>query len=145
MTPVAHMVFRAGRMLAIPLVVAQELIAVLPTTPVPHRRHPGFKGLVDWQGRVVPCVCLPTLFSTLEPHRDSNKMLVLNLCGETVVCPVERVLGIRKLEDKDIVPKEPETGLLDEVTRGKLPDGEVLVLDEEKLYSRMKEILSHGD
>ena len=145
MNPVAHMVFHAGRLLAVPLVMAQELITALPTTSVPHRRHPGFKGLVDWQGRVVPCVCLPSLLSTGRSVCLSDKMLVLSLCGETVVCPVEGVLGIRKLAEKDIVPKEPEPETFEELAIGETLDGTVLVLDEEKLYSKIKEVLGGGD
>lgn len=139
------MVFRAGRLLAIPLVLAQELIVALPTTPVPHRRHPGFPGLVDWQGRVVPCVCLHQLFFASELPFVPDKMLVLSLCGETLVCPVERVLGIRKLDERDIVPEETVPGSLDEVARGKVLDGGVLVLEEKKLYSKIREVLGGGD
>lgn len=142
MSQAGYMLFEAGEVLAVPLAVAQEVIVPLPTTPVPHRSHPGFWGLVDWQGRVVPCVCLPELLGLALQKWEFNKMVVLTLCGETIVFPAERVLGIRKLSGRTLEPPKPGSDAMESVSQGFFREVGATLLDEEKLFAKVQVALT---
>lgn len=89
------LVFRLGQeYLALPTVTMEKVLSPRPIHSVPHRSNSVFRGLINLDGRLEPCVSLEALLGLpLGGERPGSRMLVIRVQGERFAFTVDQVLS----------------------------------------------------
>ena len=99
--------FLAGEEYGLEILKVQEIIGLLPITPVPRSaRH--FRGVVNLRGKVIPIVDLRRRFEMPE-GTDDVVIIVVSVHGKQVGIAVDRVSEVLDIPTGEIEPA-PELG-----------------------------------
>lgn len=129
----------------------QEATKLYPVHIIPLRSNKVFKGLVNINGELIPCISMVDIIGLTEDADDVltrkiyKRMCVLNFEGERFAVPVDEVMGIRRTAS-DILMDPPSTIAKSLVTFTVkffcLEELMVGLLDENKLFNALKRSLS---
>jgi len=110
-TPRSIVVFRIGaEWLALPTAVVTEVANLLPVHSLPHRQSGAVLGLANVRGELLICVSLGEIVG-VEPSADLSRgrrnavyrrLLVIRREDVRAVCPVDEVLGIHQVRQRDL-------------------------------------------
>lgn len=104
-------VFRLGEeWLALPTSVFKEIGGLRAIHALPHRRSGGVLGLANVRGELLVCVSLRQVLGLgdqvpdkREKHRVlEERLLVIQLEGSCVACPVDEVYGIQRFHPREL-------------------------------------------
>lgn len=89
-----------NQLMAIPLVNVEQIVGVLPTTPLPEM--PDYcKGVVDLRGSIVPVIDLRLRFGRVEiPYTDKTSFIICRVDQHLVGCVVDYVEEVVTVDDK---------------------------------------------
>lgn len=137
-------VFRVGsEWLALPTLMAREILNPLPAHRVPHRRDPRFLGIVNVRGELLPCVQLAAMLgikpasADARPSAAAARLIIMERGGSAWATPVDTVDGIRRVRDEALLSSPVTVELASSrFTRAviELPVGRVGLIDEELLW-----------
>jgi chemotaxis-related protein WspD len=151
---VSMLMFRIrSEWLALPTQYFQEAVDLRAVHAVPFRSNRVFRGLVNVNGELLPCVSLVELLglsgedaqAAAASRKTRRRMVVLDKDKERFVFPVDEVLGVCQLCPDDVasapstVSKSPQA-----LVRGVFQiEGKTIgCLDEERFYAALKGSLS---
>ncbi|RMF93060.1 MAG: chemotaxis protein CheW [Candidatus Schekmanbacteria bacterium] len=122
----------------LPILTVQEIIALLPITPVP--RTPNyFKGLTNLRGKIIPVMDLRLKFGMeeLEPT-DETCIIVVRTSKQLMGLIVDRVSEVKNISDESIdePPEFGDNSITDYLSAiGKSNESVVLIVDIEKVVN----------
>lgn len=146
-------VFRAGtRWLALGAAQVREIVGVLATHRVPHRRDPRFLGLVNVRGELVPCIDIQAVLGTASTPGDSSvarashiwqRTLLVEQDGQAVAFHVDEVDALHQVQEQALGPLSPdETAAAGRLTRAlvDLPVGRTALIDADLFWYAVGEV-----
>ncbi len=141
-------VFRVGEeWLALPAVDFLEVITVRPVHFVPFRSGLKFRGLVNVNGELLPCVSLMSVIGAESGAGDggdrngTGRMVMVGRGGDRYVFAVDEVLGIRRFPPEDVQsPPSTISRAPSALTIGVIEmEGKTVgVFDSERLFAALK-------
>ena len=142
-------VFRAGEeWLALPAVDFLEVITVRPVHFVPFRSGTKFRGLVNVNGELLPCVSLLPVIGADGGAAEggertgSARMVLVGRGGDRYVFAVDEVMGVRRFGAGDVQPPPSTVSRAPSaLTTGviSMEDRTVGVFDSGRLFAALKE------
>jgi len=123
----------------LPAVEARHVLEVFnldDLTPVPTA--PSFViGVAAVRGTILPVIdAAPLVGAHARPPRGGDPLLRVGIGDTQAALVAERVLGVRTIDTPPGGTGEPAGGLV--LARGKVPEGEVVVLDLAALFDRAR-------
>jgi chemotaxis signal transduction protein len=118
--------FLGNKQYALPLSEVVEIFVPAPVYSVPSSK-PFVLGLTNIRGNILPVVDLNFLLEEKHLSEQSQRYIWVRIGGEDFVILVDRVQGIRRIEEEEI--KNPPDEMLDENgLKTMFLDGEDLVM-----------------
>lgn len=93
----------AGEEYGFAILAVQEIIGMMPVTPVPHS-HPCIRGVVNLRGRVIPIVDLRRRFGMPNAGTPETCIIILRAQGQLVGIAVDAVTDVRLASAAEIEP-----------------------------------------
>ncbi|EOA03762.1 chemotaxis protein CheW [Herbaspirillum frisingense] len=96
-----------GEWLAIATTVVQEVAETRPVHSLPHQRNPAISGVLNIRGALRICVSLAQLLqlqTESAPGQGASHLLVTAYEGQTLVFPVEQVVGVHRYAPDALAP-----------------------------------------
>ena len=123
-----------GRFPAVEARYVLEVFNLDELTPVPS--VPSFViGVAAVRGTILPVIdAAPLVGAHARPPRGGDPLLRVGIGDTQAALVAERVLGVREIA----VPEQGERGGALVLARGRLPEGEVVVLDLAALFDRAR-------
>lgn len=140
-------VFRAGgEWLALPTLLAREVVAFQAAHSVPHRIDPRFPGIVNVRGELLPCVNLEALLGVQPAGPDTaatprnRRMLVIAKNDSVWVAPVDAIDGVHRVPEASLLMSPVTVDLAaSRLTRAliDLPMGRTGLIDDDLLWQAL--------
>ncbi len=130
-------------MLALKLMLLQEVTDMSPVHSVPFRSGAVFKGLVNILGELLPCVSISNVSGLIKDNESkterssSSRMIVVNRDGERFVFPVDKVSGVYRITcERDVKSPASMSGTSASLMKGafSLDDDMIGLLDDDKFF-----------
>jgi len=147
---VATVVFRLGEeCLALPAADFAEVVEVPPIHSLPHRLSRTLLGLVNVRGELELCVSLAEMLG-IELAADAGRparprLAVIERDGEAWVFPVDEVIGVLRVDRRELVPP-PATVTRDDsaltAALFQLGGERVALLDGDLLFARLRRAIA---
>lgn len=107
---IGALVFRIGQeWLALEAAAVVEVAEARPVHSLPHQRNAAVLGILNIRGALRVCISLARLFHIGEDDADAAKghvlqrpLLVAIHEGQTLVFPVDQVIGVQRYADDDV-------------------------------------------
>lgn len=146
-------VFRTGsRWLALAATQVREVVGVLPSHRVPHRRDPRFVGLVNVRGELVPCIDIAALLGIERATAESPKAhpghrwprtVLIEQDGQTLAFQVDEVDAVHPVAGEALQPVPPgEPDAAGRLTQAQvdLPVGRTALIDPDLFWYAVNEV-----
>lgn len=103
-TAVSALIFRAGvEWLALPTTAIVEVAEHRTIHSLPHQTHRAILGLSNVRGALLLCVSLTQMLGAERSTEATNRrLLVVTHQGQTLVFPVDEVLGVQRFTDAEL-------------------------------------------
>lgn len=132
--------FRLGSThLALPTHIVQEIITARKPYRIPHCNNPIFKGLINLNGRLQPCVSLGRLLQ-VDKQQDTapqERLLVMNREQRIITFYTSHIMGVHRYHPDQLQPAPAHLSTaMTQFTLGLLPWGEqhIVCLHGERLF-----------
>ena len=132
-------IFRLAREeYGLPITKVQEINRLVRATRLPQT--PSFlEGIINLRGRIIPVIDLRKRFGLeIAEHTEDSRIIVVDVCGQTVGVIVDAVHEVVTLPETAIEPAPPASSLDGRFLRGvgKREERLLLLLDIDRLFDQ---------
>ncbi len=121
----------------IDILQVQEILRIPKITKLP-KSLPYIMGVIDLRGKVIPIINLSRKFGLDTSHKQSSRVIVVNISGKQVGLAIDAVSHVIRVDSTDIEPPPPVVkGISGRYIVGiaKVNKGFVVILDIHQIFS----------